>query len=130
MRLINQFSKFAVAGGLAALANFLSRFAFNYYLPYVPSITLAFFVGLVTGFLLMRKYVFPRSTHGPAKQVYFYVLVNLAGLVLTIVASISVAKLANLVVANTGLDEAIGHLAGVASPILLSFYAHKKLTFA
>lgn len=130
MRLINQFGKFAVAGGIAAAANFLSRFAFNHYLSYVPSITLAFFVGLATGFLLMRKYVFTGGRHGTTKQIYLYVLVNLAGLVLTVVVSVSVAKLASIVVTNTGLDEAIGHLAGVGSPILLSFYAHKKLTFA
>lgn len=130
MRLINQFSKFAVAGGIAAAANFLSRFVFNQYLSYVPSITLAFFVGLATGFLLMRNYVFTGSKHGTAKQVYLYVAVNLAGLVLTILVSVSVSKLAHMVVANTGVDEAIGHLIGVGSPILLSFYAHKKLTFA
>ena len=130
MRLMNQFGKFAVAGGIAAAANFFSRFIFNRYLSYVPSITLAFLVGLATGFLLMRAYVFTTGTHKPAKQAYLYVLINLVGLVLTIVVSVTVAKLARIVLPNTEFDEAIGHLIGVGSPILLSFYAHKKLTFA
>jgi putative flippase GtrA len=130
MRLSTQFSKFVLAGGVAAAANFSSRFVFSQYLAYIPAIALAFFVGMATGFLLMKKYIFTESKHGAAKQICLYLLVNLAGLALTVVVSISVAELASNVVTTTGIDEAIGHFAGVVSPIFLSFYAHKKLTFA
>jgi putative flippase GtrA len=129
MRLINQFSKFILAGGIAAAANFLSRFLFNEYLPYVPSIVLAFLVGLITGFVMMRTFVFSGSKNAPARQASYYVLVNLVGLAVTIVTSVVMAKLIALIVPNPSFDEAAGHLVGVASPVLLSFYAHKKLTF-
>jgi putative flippase GtrA len=57
------------------------------------------------------------------------VLVNLVGLVITVVVSLAVAKLASMVMADRQVAEAIGHMAGVVSPVLLSFYAHKYLTF-
>jgi putative flippase GtrA len=129
MRFINQFSKFILVGGLAAAANFLSRFLFNQFVPYVPSIVLAFFVGLITGFVMMRAFVFSGRSNAPTRQASYYLLVNLVGLVLTVVVSVAVAKLAALIFRDTAFDEAAGHLVGVASPVLLSFYAHKKLTF-
>jgi len=129
MPMINQFSKFILAGGSAAAANFLSRFLFSQFLPYVPSITLAFFVGLIWGFVMMRVFVFSGGSATPSRQASVYLLVNIAGLAVTVAVSVMVARIASFVVPDAKLDEAIGHLIGVASPVLLSFYAHKKLTF-
>jgi putative flippase GtrA len=125
----NQFARFLLTGGLAAGTNFLSRILFSQFMPYLPAIMLAFIVGLTTGFLLMKAFVFSGGAAPPARQASYFVLVNLVGLVITIVVSISVAKLASLVLSDAKASEAIGHLAGVISPVLLSFYAHKNLTF-
>ncbi len=125
----NQFARFLLTGGLAAGANFLSRILFSQFMPYLPAIVLAFIVGLATGFLLMKAFVFSGGTAPPARQASYFVLVNMVGLVITIVVSIGVSKLASSVLADTNVAEAIGHLAGVVSPVLLSFYAHKNLTF-
>lgn len=124
-----QFLRFLAAGGFAALANFLSRFFFSQYMSYVPAITLSFVVGLLTGFLLMRAFVFLGSSRKPARQLSYFVVVNLAGLALTIIVSVTIARAMALVFSDTRLDEAVGHLIGVASPVLLSFYAHKYFTF-
>jgi putative flippase GtrA len=129
MQLVSQFSRFVLAGGLAAAANYSSRFLFSMFLPYLPSITLAFIVGLITGFLMMRTFVFLNGTAAPARQAGYYIIVNLVGLVLTLAVSFAVARLMANIVPDRKLDEAIGHLFGVVSPVVLSFYAHKKLTF-
>jgi putative flippase GtrA len=125
----NQFSKFLLTGGLAAAANFSARLLFSQFMPYLPAIVLAFIVGLATGFLLMRAFVFSTGVAPPVQQASYYVLVNLVGLVITVVVSLAVAKLASMVMADRQVAEAIGHMAGVVSPVLLSFYAHKYLTF-
>lgn len=124
-----QFLRFLAAGGFAALANFLSRFFFSRYMSYIPAITLSFIVGLLTGFLLMRAFVFLGSKAPPARQLSYFVIVNIVGLLVTIVVSVAIARAMALVFADTQLDEAVGHLIGVASPVLLSFYAHKYFTF-
>jgi putative flippase GtrA len=125
----NQFVRFLLAGGTAAAANFLSRFLFSQFVPYVPAITLAFVVGLLTGFTLMRAYVFLGGAGKPARQASYFLVVNVAALAVTIAVSIVVARTASLVVPDGRFDEAVGHLAGVVAPVLLSFYAHKNLTF-
>jgi putative flippase GtrA len=125
----NQFSRFLLSGGIAAAANVVSRFGFSLFMPYVPAIVLAFIVGLITAFLLMRAFVFSTGVAPPAQQASYFVLVNLVGLVITVVVSVAVAKLASFVLSNTRASEAIGHVAGVVAPVLLSFYAHKHLTF-
>ncbi|EDZ99588.1 GtrA-like protein [Burkholderia sp. H160] len=125
----NQFLRFLAAGGAAAMANFLSRFFFSRFMSYVPAITLAFLVGLLTGFVLMRAFVFLGPKGTPARQLSYFVAVNVAGLLLTIVVSVTMARAAALVLPDTQLDEGLGHLIGVASPVLLSFYAHKHFTF-
>jgi len=131
MSIIAQFSKFAVAGGLAAAANFSSRFLFSLFFPYIAAITLAFIVGLVTGFLLMKRYVFKKGSQHTAKQMLIYTLVNIAGLALTIAVSLSVSEfIQNATSFSPPLAEAVGHFFGVGSPIMLSFFAHKKFTFA
>jgi putative flippase GtrA len=124
-----QFVRFIVSGGAAALANFGSRFLFGIFLPYLASIILAFFVGLLVGFFLMRSFVFSQSRRTSSKQAYYFVLVNLIGLVVTVAVSLVVARFAGWFVADTKIDEAIGHLTGVCAPVLLSFYAHKYVTF-
>jgi putative flippase GtrA len=129
MQLANQFGKFLLAGGVAAAANYGSRFVFSMFLPYVPSIGLAFLVGLTVGFLTMKTFVFSSATHASSKQASYYLLINLIGLALTIIVSVLVAKCLFRVYPDARTDEAIGHLVGVSAPVLLSFYAHKKFTF-
>jgi putative flippase GtrA len=124
-----QFTRFLLSGGVAAAANFLSRFLFSLFMPYVPAIVLAFFVGLATGFLLMKTFVFSTGVAPPAQQASYFVLVNVVGLIITVVVSVGISKLVSLFVPDTALSEAIGHFVGIAAPVLLSFYAHKNLTF-
>lgn len=129
MKDTGQFVRFLLAGGLAAVANFGSRFVFSHFVSFVPAVVLAFLVGLVTGFAIMRAFVFSGRAEAPAKQAGYYLLVNLVGLAVTVVVSVVVAKGVSFLLPDPDKTEALGHLAGVAAPALLSFYAHKKLTF-
>ena len=57
-----QFMMFLLVGGVAALANFLSRILYSHWLDFTPAIVLAYITGMVTAFVLSRMFVFKEST--------------------------------------------------------------------
>jgi len=61
------FVRYLVAGGVAAAANFGSRFVFSLWWPFEVAVTAAFLVGLVSGFFLMRGYAF-RAQAVPSRR--------------------------------------------------------------
>src|ERR1700739_228358 len=73
-----QFGWFLLAGGIAALANWLSRFVFNLLMSYALAIVAAYAVGMAVAFVLNKRYVFPYSRRALAAEMSFFVLFNLA----------------------------------------------------
>jgi putative flippase GtrA len=53
-----------IVGGIAAAVNIASRILFSLAVSYEIAIVLAFFCGLVTGFLLNRAFVFKSAIGG------------------------------------------------------------------
>ncbi len=123
-----QFPRFLVAGGVAALANFGSRFVFSEFVSFELAVTLAFFVGLGSGFLLSRRYVFTDSGNTLDKEVAWYVAVNMLALAQTWLLSVYGARyLASFV--NVELARACAHMAGIMLPVVTSYFGHKYFTF-
>lgn len=125
----SQFLRFLAAGGLAAAANYLSRFVFSLWFPFEAAVVMAFFVGLTAGFVLMRQFVFDGAGKPVAPQAAKYVLVNLVALVLTVAVS---SLMARWVLPAMGIErqvEAIAHAFGVAVPVLTSYAGHRLATF-
>lgn len=124
-----QFIRFLLSGGIAAALNWGSRFLFSLWMPYSWAITAAFVVGLASGFVLMRFFVFDGRAKPVAPQAAKFVLVNLAGLAQTLVISLVLAHWLLPSMGITASAEAIGHLAGVLVPVVTSYIGHKVLTF-
>jgi putative flippase GtrA len=125
-----QFTRFVLAGGVAALANFASRFAFSLAFDYAVAIVLAYGVGMLTAFLLMRRFVFHAHGRDLAAQAVKFILVNLLAVAQTLVVSLALAR---WVLPALGVDwqvEAIAHAIGVAVPVFTSFLLHRRATFA
>ena len=72
-------ARFLVAGGIAALVNWLVRFPVELVLPYFAALLVATGIGMTCGFLLYRAWVFPGSTRPLGRQVRDFILVNLTG---------------------------------------------------
>ena len=125
----NQFIRYLLAGGLAALANYASRFFFSVWFPFEIAVSLAFFVGLCTGFVLMRRYAFQAGKRSAVAQAVAYVAVNMLALVQTVVISSALLRLAFPALGVHDHAEALAHAAGVALPVLTSYFGHKLLTF-
>jgi putative flippase GtrA len=124
-----QFIKFLVAGGAAAIANFGSRIVLSYWLPYVPSIIIAFCIGLVLAFVLNRAFVFVDASNTLRNQAWWFTLVNLAALIQTLVISVALGKYALPALGIDTYAETIAHGIGVLVPVVTSYLGHKRLTF-
>lgn len=124
-----QFMRFLVAGGIAAGANFGSRFVFSIFFAYGVAVFFAYLVGMLVAFLLMRGHVFNASQGPLAPQVIKFVGVNLLAVLQTLAISLLLAR---WVLPSVGIEdqaEALGHLVGVLVPVVTSYFGHKFLTF-
>jgi putative flippase GtrA len=125
---VAEWLRFLAAGGAAAVLNFGSRLLFSLYLSFEIAVVLAFCVGLASGFLLSRRFVFAPSGKRVMREVWWFLAVNLFALVQTWLLSV---YLAGLLVPRTGTvtGEALAHAAGIMLPVVSSYVGHKYLTF-
>jgi len=124
-----QFLGFLLAGGVAALANFGSRIALGQLMPYVPSIVLAYCIGMVTAFVLNRLFVFSGAGGGIPRQAFWFVLVNLAAVAQTVLISLLLARWLFPLLGMDFHPETLAHAVGVAVPVVTSYLGHKHLSF-
>lgn len=124
-----QFIRFLVAGGIAAAANFGSRFVFSQWLPYSVAIVLAYLVGMTVAFVLMRRHVFTDSRGALGPQIAKFVGVNLLAVLQTLLISLALARWLLPALGVLEHDEAIAHLVGVVVPVFTSYFGHRLLTF-
>lgn len=124
-----RFALFVVAGGIAAIANFISRIVFDLALPYVAAIVLAYGVGMTTAFLLNRAFVFTGAVNPVRQQAYWFVVVNCAAVLQTVAISL---LLRDALFPWLGMDyrpETIAHAVGIVVPVFTSYVGHKHLSF-
>lgn len=124
-----RFIRFLLAGGLAALANFGSRILLSTVFPYVVAIILAYGIGMVTAFILVRLFVFERSDNPLHQQAFWFTLVNFAAVLQTIAISLFFAR---LIFPGLGFKwhvETVAHGIGVIFPVFTSYLGHKHLSF-
>ena len=127
--LTKQFLRFILSGGVAAGLNWGSRFLFSQIAPFEVAVVLAFLVGLLSGFILMRFFVFDGGSKPIAPQVGKYIAVNFFALLQTLLISLVFARWVLPSVGILDHVEALGHLVGVLVPVLTSYFGHKFLTF-
>ena len=126
---MRQFLSFAVAGGIAALANFLSRIVFSWWMPYAPAIVLAYAVGMLTAFLLNRQFVFRDAANSLQSQMLMFCLVNVAAVIQTLLVSLAFAYYVLPALNVVAHRQEIAHAIGVAVPIFTSYIGHRRWTF-
>lgn len=118
-----------MAGGVAAAANYASRFGFSVWFAFPVAIALAYAVGMITAFLLMRRYVFQAHGKEILPQALKFVLVNAFALLQTLLVSLILAQ---WLLPSLGISsgvEALAHAVGVAFPVFTSYVLHKHATF-
>lgn len=122
------FAAFVVSGGVAAGVNVVSRYVLSRWLTFEAAVAVAFVLAMTTAFLLNRAFVF-RSSARWIGQYGRFAVVNLIAFVQVFLVSESLVRLLFPAVGLRWHPLEIGHLVGVMSPIVTSYYAHKHFTF-
>ena len=130
----NRAVRFLLAGGLAALVNFGSRFVYSLFVDFSTAVVLAFITGLTTAFILNKLYVFTVSRNTVGQEMSWFLFINLLALAQTWGLSVYLAQVLPGVLPVSGepgrqLSDAIAHGAGVLLPVFTSYLGHKYLTF-
>lgn len=120
---------YLASGGIAAAANYGSRFVFSLWLPFEAAVVAAYLVGMVTAFLLMRRFAFTDSQTSTRQQVLGFCIVNGAAVLQTVLVSSLLARVVLPALGAPGNHEAISHAVGVAVPVITSYFGHRYLTF-
>jgi putative flippase GtrA len=124
-----EFGRFVAAGGIAAAANWGSRFVFSRWMPFELAVVAAYVVGMCVAFALMRAFVFATGERPVAVQAGRFAIVNVVALAQTWMVSVILAGWALPALGVRDHAEAIAHLAGVMVPVLTSYFGHRMYTF-
>ena len=127
--LSGRFLRFVVASGVAAGVNFGSRILFSLAMPYAAAITCAFVCGLASAFVLNRLFVFEAPVRSTGEQMFWFVAVNLFGLVQTLAVSLLLARWIFPAFGFVEHAELAAHAFGIAVPVFTSYFLHKRLAF-
>ena len=124
-----KFLSFILSGGIAALINIISRVIISKFLAYEYAIIIAYIIGMITAYILVKNFVFINKGISNIKSIPAIVNVNFFALVQTWVASI-ILRNHFLPLFNINNNKDIyAHIIGVCIPIFSSYYGHKHITF-
>ncbi|MEO1658419.1 MAG: GtrA family protein [Pseudomonadota bacterium] len=124
-----QFLKFVGLGACAAGANYLSRFAFDIFLSFEAAVVAAYLLGMVIAFILFQRFVFGDAGDGQMKQISRFTAVNAVGIVVAVVVSSFLARVALPAIGWTLFPFAVAHMGGVMAPTVTSYFGHKFFTY-
>lgn len=124
-----QFLLFVLTGGAAALVNVLSRVGFSLLLRFELAVLAAYAVGMVTAYILARRYVFTGSGQSVSRSFVAFALVNLVAVLQTWLVSIGMRHLLLPSIGAAALVDLIAHSVGVIVPVFTSYLGHKHVSF-
>ncbi|MEH6570046.1 MAG: GtrA family protein [Halioglobus sp.] len=127
----SRFIRFLLAGGLAAMCNFGSRFLYSLFVDFSLAVVLAFITGLSVGYLLNKHYVFTTSGNTAAKEMLWFLGINLFALAQTWGLSVYLVTWlpGHIFAPQSTWIEAVAHGLGVLLPVFTSYLGHRYLTF-
>ncbi|MEM6499283.1 MAG: GtrA family protein [Pseudomonadota bacterium] len=125
-----QFVGFLVAGGCAAAVNLLSRYVLNIVTSFEVAVVGAYLLGMLTAYVLTKRFVFESSGRAVKDEIARFTLVNLFALVLVWVISVGLARIVFPGIGFTWYSDDIAHLIGVVAPAVTSYVGHKHFSFS
>ncbi|MBM5798467.1 MAG: GtrA family protein [Cyanobacteria bacterium K_Offshore_0m_m2_072] len=124
-----EFLLFLITGGVAALVNVVSRMGFSQLLRFELAVLLAYGVGVLTAYVLARKFVFLQSRTSVRRSFAAFALVNLFAVLQTWLVSVGLRNWLLPLLGIVVLRDLIAHGIGVAVPVLSSYFGHKHISF-
>ncbi|MEB3168051.1 MAG: GtrA family protein [Synechococcaceae cyanobacterium] len=124
-----QFLLFVLTGGVAALVNILSRVGFSLLLRFEVAVLAAYAIGMITAYVLARRFVFLSSRQSVRRSFAAFALVNLVAVLQTWLVSVGLRHLLLPLIGVTALVDLIAHGCGVIVPVFTSFLGHQYISF-
>ena len=125
-----QFIYFVMAGGTAALANFLSRIVLSSLgVPFYLAVVLAYLFGMVIAFLLFNYVVFKKNSNSFGRSLFGFVAVNIVGILVTLSVSSGLYYYLFPLVNFNFYSAEISHFIGISLTTFTSFIGHKLFSF-
>lgn len=129
--------RFLLVGSLAAAVNWIARIvlsaAFAPALSFEMAVLIAYAIGMTSGFLLYRAYVFPDAGLPMAIQVRRFIAVNLVSAAEVWLVAVLLLRVAVPTVGigaeYAAIAEALAHGIAIAIGAATSYVGHKFLTF-
>jgi len=116
-------------GGVAAAVNFGSRIFFSDSISYRWAVFWAYLTGMLIAYLLQRIFVFEASGQHPARELFYFTLVNVVAIIQVWLISVGLAEYFFPYIGFTQFPEAIAHAIGISIPAVTSYYGHKYISF-
>jgi len=124
-----EFILFLITGGVAALINIVSRIGFSAVVSFELAVLLAYGVGMVTAYVLARKFVFVSSRNSIGRSFAAFALVNLFAVLQTWVVSVGLRNWLLPLLGIVVFRDLLAHAIGVAVPVVSSYFGHKHISF-
>lgn len=121
--------RFLLAGGSAALLNWLVRFPLSMIMPYAAAVTAATAIGMVAGFFLYKNLVFQAPSRSLWLQIRDFIGVNIVAGIVTVLAAVVLSRGPWWPEAYVHLAPGASHLAGIGIGAVVNFFGHKLFTF-
>lgn len=127
---LGEFGRFLVTGGVAAGANVISRWLFNFIMPFEAAVVVAYLVGMTTAYVLAKLFVFEASGRRAHDEFVRFAIVNAVALVQVWLVSVGLARYLFPAVGFTWYADDIAHMIGVVIPAVTSYLGHRHFSFA
>jgi putative flippase GtrA len=125
-----QYLAFLLCGGSGSAVNWAIRFVYNRYVSFNAAVVLAYATGMVVSYVLYRLFVFKKSAQPLARRIAAYIAVDSWGCVQTLLIADGLRLYLLRGLLPQDAADALGHLGGIASLAVTSFFLHKFVTFA
>ena len=124
------FRRFLMVGGVAAAANWGSRFLFERFMSLGWAVVVAYGLGMIIAFSLNRLFVFEASGRKIHHEAARFVIVNMVSLTIVTIVTLGLAHWAFPLIGFTWHADAVAHGIGIATPAVTSYLGHRHFTFA
>jgi putative flippase GtrA len=122
-----QFLHFLVAGGTAALVNWLSRIMLNKWFSFSEAVFWAYIFGMLVAFIINTYFVFPKTSKPQLIQARDFFLTNICFIPVVWIIAITLNNLLNTMHINH--SEEIAHGISIAIPMFATFLIYKFFVF-
>lgn len=121
--------QFLMAGGFSALVNFVSRIGFSEFVSFRVAVVLAYLIGMIIAFLLLKYYVFEKSGRSLGAELKGFTVINIFSVIQVWVISVGLAEYLFPEFRFAFFPEEIAHLIGLGVLAITSYFGHKYFSF-